>query len=171
MGDPTPPYRSHARARAPDPDLSLDPGSMEQRVRPSGGIQGGRGRTDGGFEGSDPEAELRNSLVLAVAARWQLSPRIVTPGIQRLLNARATERELQAFLRDAERGSHPAFDGVGEENRFGRSCTEARFEIWRRSRARAPAPAIVDAPARPRRAVSNVSAKEMEDFVRKNLRR
>jgi hypothetical protein len=123
-----------AGARARAPDLSLDPRSMEQRVRPSGEVLGGDPVADGRTDDGDPRAELRNALVHRVAARWQLSARIVTPGLMRLLNAGATERELQAFLVDAERGTHPAFDGVGGENRFGRSCTAERFAVWRKSR-------------------------------------
>jgi hypothetical protein len=130
------PSSMDARARARSGSSDLDRSSMEQRVRPSGEVVGGNpgadGRTDVGGEGAP--AELRNALVQRVVERWRLPPRVVTPGLMRLLNERATEQELQAFLADAERGTHPAFDGVGDENRFGRSCTAQRFAVWRKSR-------------------------------------
>jgi DNA-binding transcriptional ArsR family regulator len=88
-------------------------------------------------------AELADALARSVARRWQLDPAQVRPGLGRLLAAGASERELGAFLADAERGRHAAFGGVDERRRFGCSCTAARFEIWRESRRARP---IVEAP-------------------------
>jgi len=107
------------RARASDPEQS------ENRQTD------GEGPKDRG----EGRAELRNALVHRVADRWRLTTRSVTPGLLRLLNAGATERELLAFLADAERGTHRAFNGVDERLRFGCSCTAERFAIWRASRA------------------------------------
>jgi len=94
--------------------------------------------------------------VLRVAERWGLSTRAVTPGLVRLLNAGATERELSAFLEDAQRGTHRAFNGVDQKFRFGCSCVPDRFELWRKSRTAVhstrppmaestPAPALTEA--------------------------
>ena len=88
-------------------------------------------------------AEVADALARSVARRWQLDPAQVRPGLGRLLAAGASERELGAFLADAERGRHAAFGGVDERRRFGCSCTAARFEIWRESRRARP---IVDTP-------------------------
>jgi len=165
---------SDARAR---PDLSLDPDPMDQRVRPSGGVQGGNAATDGRTDGGEGEqrAELRNALLAWVEERHSVSSRLSTPGLMRLLNAGATERELRAYLTDAERGSHPCFDGVERAQfRFGAVCTLERFAKWRASQARARAPIVDEPRPRPRRAVSEVSAvsaREMEEFVRTKLRR
>jgi hypothetical protein len=131
--------RDHAQQRS-DPDPSLDPGSMDQRVRPSGGVQGGEAATDGRTEGSkEPRAELRNALLAWVQQRHNVEPRLSTPGLMRLVTAGATEHELRSYLTDAERGSHPCFDGVEHANfRFGAVCTPERFAKWRASRARPP---------------------------------
>jgi len=133
-----PTRRTHARDHAQQKEtLSLDPGSMDQRVRPSRGVQGG---TDGRTEGSkEPRAELRNALLAWVATRHNVEPRLSTPGLMRLVNAGATEHELRAFLTDGERGSHPCFDGLDHADfRFGAMCTVERFAKWRASRARPP---------------------------------
>ncbi len=141
-GDPPPPTRrTQARDHAHQkPDLSLDPGSMDQRVRPSGGVQGGEPAADGRTEGSnEPRAELRNALLAWVQQRHNVEPRLSTPGLMRLVHAGATEHELRAYLTDAERGSHPCFDGIQHANfRFGAICTPERFAKWRASRARPP---------------------------------
>lgn len=143
-GDPSPPTRrtqarDHAQQRS-DPDPSLDPRSMDQRVRPSGGVQGGEPAADGRTEGSkEPRAELRNALLAWVQERHNVEPRLSTPGLMRLVGAGATEHELRAFLTDLERGTHPCFDGVEHAQfRFGAACTVDRFEKWRASRARPP---------------------------------
>ncbi len=129
--------RDHARQRS---DLSLDPDPIDQRVRPSGGVQGGEPAADGRTEGSkEPRAELRNALLAWVQQRHNVEPRLSTPGLMRLLNAGATEHELRAFLTELERGTHPCFDGIQHAQfRFGAACTVERFEKWRASRARPP---------------------------------
>ncbi len=131
--------RDHAQQRS-DPDPSLDPRSMDQRVRPSGGVQGGEPAADGRTEGSkEPRAELRNALLAWVQERHNVEPRLSTPGLMRLVNAGATEHELRAFLTDLERGTHPCFDGIEHAQfRFGAACTVERFAKWRASRARPP---------------------------------
>lgn len=113
---------------------------MDQRVRPSGGVQGGEPAADGRTEGSkEPKAELRNALLAWVRERHNVEPRLSTPGLMRLVNAGATEHELRAFLTDLERGTHPCFDGIEHAQfRFGAACTVDRFEKWRASRARPP---------------------------------
>lgn len=116
-----------SRAR-PDPDLS---GSeiQDQHVRPSGGVQGGTdGRTDSG-----KLAGHRNELTARVCrewARWAVTPPVAYGGIDRLLNARLTERELQKFLVDALNGKHPAFVGVQDHMRWGQSTSEERIKLW-----------------------------------------
>lgn len=131
--------RDHAQQKE-DPDPSLDPRSMDQRVRPSGGVQGGEPAADGRTEGSkEPRAELRNALLAWVQQRHNVEPRLSTPGLMRLVNAGATEHELRAYLIDGERGTHPCFDGIEHANfRFGALCTVERFTKWRASRARPP---------------------------------
>jgi len=128
---------AHAHARAPDPDLSLDPRSMDNTVRPSGGVQGAEpsdGRTDGG------EFEERLQRAIAwVQERQGISPKISTAGLTRLLNAGATDHELRAYAVEVQRGTHSCLKGVEKATfRFGPACTEERFAEWRASRTRPP---------------------------------
>jgi hypothetical protein len=121
-----------ARACAPDPDLSLDPGSMEQRVCPSGGVLG-EATADGPTDDGERLASHQNALTERVCrewARWAVTPAVAYNGIQRLLNARLTERELQKFLVDALNGKHPAFHGVEEHVRWGHSTSAKRIALW-----------------------------------------
>jgi len=140
---------------------------------PGGEEPAADGRTDGGDgDRAEPRAALRNALLAWVEKRHAVEPRLSTPGLMRLLNAGATEHELRAFLTDGERGSHPCFDGLEHADfRFGAMCTEARFAKWRASRARAQPPIVDVEPPRPRRSVSAVSTREIEEFVRNKLRR
>lgn len=146
--DPSTPY---GRARASDPDRRSD------LYRPSvlGGAGGTDGRTDTGEKfarppkplagsiptsvgdaenaGDDELASLRNSVLERVCrewSRWGVTRAVALQGVQRLLNARLTERELDAFLVAALAGKHPAFAGVSEQFRWGQSTSVERIALW-----------------------------------------
>lgn len=156
---------------------SLGSASDRSHHRPSVlGDRRGDGRTEGEID------QRLQTAVEWVHERLGVTSQMSTPGLLRLLNAGASDRELRAYALDQKRGIGPAFDGLEHARfRFGAACTEDRFELWRRARAarvraeaeRAKTEAFehVEPSKRAPKAVSQVSAREMENFVRTMLRR
>ena len=162
---------THARGHAPpDPDLSLESRSMDQRVRPSGEVQEGTDARTG--EGECPE--VRSSDVQWIAEQWRVSGTVAHQMVKRLLALGLSRRDVREYLEAARRGTHSAFAGLEKANYpLGAACTRERVEPWRASRPQAPRPPVdaTPTPAQPRpRSTAFDEAEAISVLLKRTLR-
>ena len=159
-------------ARASDPDLSLDHDpETHASVRPEG-VQGERATADGRTE-VQGIPEVRGADVQWLVELWGdgISGAIARQMLTRLFALGLSRRDARDFLADAKRGAHVAFAALDKAQfPLGAACSAERVERWCLARARARAREREPSEPQPR-AVGVVSAREIEDFVRSQLRR
>ncbi len=135
-------------------------------------MQGERATADGRTE-VQGIPEVRGADVQWLVELWGdgISGAIARQMLTRLFALGLSRRDARDFLADAKRGAHVAFAALDKAQfPLGAACSAERVERWCLARARARARDREPREPQPR-AVGVVSAREIEDFVRSQLRR